>query len=375
MPLRDLLIRIAEIYDANALASNDVPGQALLRSVKERDDLPLPPGFTADGHGGQGFASSTPWIGVYDPEINTEPHDGLYLAYIFSADLSVVTLTLQQGVTSLKKKFPGRPDLRRELRERAKRLRAALPPALAPSWSHQPIFGSKDWRPRSYEAGSVVARRYEIANLPSEESLRTDLLEASRLLRDVAVAQRVHLQIPAVDDLVVEYLPEEHSTSDALDNFCPKDSSDYYVHVKGGKRRRTRSHEELIKDFGYHSVACGYTPIIAGMHPRDLVLRSSRESSQRSWLVEGKTVKNGNTTNAVRQAVGQLFEYSHFWHEKRGEPKPHLIALFTEGIGHYVEYLEEHGIASIWRSGDGWSGSPKAASWGLVSNPKMKDLT
>ncbi|CAM5577436.1 hypothetical protein SVIOM74S_02408 [Streptomyces violarus] len=106
MPLRDLLIHIADVYDATALASNDVPGQALLRGVKERHDLPLPPGFTADGHGGQGFASSTPWIGVYDPAINTEPHDGLYLAYIFSEDLSAVTLTLQQGVTSLKKSFP-----------------------------------------------------------------------------------------------------------------------------------------------------------------------------------------------------------------------------------------------------------------------------
>ncbi|GGT49296.1 MrcB family domain-containing protein [Streptomyces coeruleorubidus] len=375
MPLRDLLIHIADVYDATALASNDVPGQALLRGVKERHDLPLPPGFTADGHGGQGFASSTPWIGVYDPAINTEPHDGLYLAYIFSEDLSAVTLTLQQGVTSLKKSFPRRPDLRRELRARARRLRAALPPALAPNWSHEPAFGSKDWRPRSYEAGSVLARRYEIAAMPSEETLRADLLEASKLLRDVAVAQRVHLQIPGMDAPSVEYVPGEHSTSDALDNFCPKDDSDYYVHIQGGERRRTRRHEELIKDFGYHSVACGYTPIIAGMHPRDLVLRRYGGSSQPSWLVEGKTVKNGNVTNAVRQAIGQLFEYSHFWHELRGEPKPHLIALFTEGIGRYADYLEGHGIASVWRSGDGWDGSPRAASWGLVAKRDVSDIS
>ncbi|MEU6913165.1 MrcB family domain-containing protein [Streptomyces olindensis] len=371
MPLRDLLIRIAAIYDATALASKDVPGQALLRSVKEREDLPLPPGFTADGHGGQGFASGTPWIGVYDPAINTEPHDGLYLAYIFSADLSAVTLTLQQGVTSLKKSIPRRSELRRELQTRAQRLRAALPPASMLNWSHQPVFGSGDWRPRSYEAGSVIARRYEIAKLPTEEMLAADLLEASKFLRDVTVAQRIHLQMPDAADPRVEYLPEEHSASDALDGFCPKDSSDYYVHIQGGKRRRTRRHEALIADFGYHSVTCGYTPIVAGMHPRDLVLRRGDGSVQRSWLVEGKTVKNGNTTNAVRQAVAQLFEYSHFWHEKRGELKPYLIALFTEGIGHYAEYLEDHGIGSVWRSGDGWGGSPRAASWGLVNNDSM----
>ncbi|MCX3286054.1 DUF3578 domain-containing protein [Streptomyces sp. NEAU-H22] len=368
MALRDLLIRIAEIYDATALAANDVPGQALLRTVRGRGDLPLPQGFTADGHGGQGFATSTPWIGVYDPAINAEPHEGLYLAYIFSADLSAVTLTLQQGVTSLKRSIPQRPQLRGELTRRAKRLRAALPPALASSWNHTPDFGSKDWRPRSYEASSVAARRYEIVNLPTEEVLQADLLEASKLLRDAAAAQRVYLQMPRADEPVVEYAGEEHVSDGPLDGFCPKDSSDYYVHLKGGRRRRTRRHEELIKDFGIHSVACGYTPIIAGMHPRDLVLHRNVSSVKRAWLVEGKTVSNGNATEAVRQAIGQLFEYSHFWHEMRGEPKPHLIALFSEGIGHYAEYLEAHGVASIWRDGDDWGGSPSAASWGLVTN-------
>ncbi|MGW0705030.1 MrcB family domain-containing protein [Streptomyces sp. NPDC002643] len=365
MSLRDLLIRIAETYDSSALASNDAEAQVLLRGVKHRADLPLPPGFIADGHGGQGFASSTPWIGVYDPAINAEPHDGLYLAYIFSADLTAVTLTLQQGVTSLKRTIPGRPALRRELEVRGKRLQSALPPTLLPQWNHRPVFGSRDWRPRSYEAGSVAARRYEIVTLPSEEALVADLMQASRLLRDAAAAQRVYLQMPKLDEPIIEYLPEEHGTGDPLDRFHPKDSSDYYVRIQGGRWRRERHHEVLISDFGHYAANCGYTPIIDGMHPRDLVLRRGG-ARQRAWLVEGKAVKNGNATNAVREAVGQLFEYSYFWHEKRGEPKPHLIALFTEGIGHYTEYLEDHGVASIWRDGDEWCGSVSAVSWGLA---------
>lgn len=367
MSLRSLLMGIAETYDSEALASNDEPGQAFLRNVKNLSDLPLPPGFIADGHGGQGFASSTPWIGVYDPAINAEPHDGLYLAYIFSADLAVVTLTLQQGVTSLKRSFPGRPALRRELEVRGRRLRAALPPTLLSEWNHRPVFGSKEWRPRSYEAGSVAARRYEITALPSEEELAADLLEASRLLRDAAAAQRIYLQMPRLDEPAAEYLPDGHVAGDPLDRFHPKDSSDYYVRIQGGRRRRERRHEALIEEFGRHAANCGYTPIIDGMHPRDLVLRGGSASGQRAWLVEGKAVKNGNATIAVREAVGQLFEYSYFWHEKRGEPKPHLVALFTEGIGRYAEYLEDHGVASIWRDEDAWCGSQTAASWGLAA--------
>ncbi|MFC3577795.1 MrcB family domain-containing protein [Streptomyces yaanensis] len=366
--LRDLLIRIAETYDPKAGTSNKVSAQVLLRRVRRMTDLPLPHGFVASGHGGQTSASSTPWIGVFDPAINTQPHDGLYLAYIFDASLTSVTLTLQQGVTKLSKEYTKQADLRRELERRGKYLHAGIQPELAMNWQHVPVFGSKAERPRAYESGSVVARRYEIMHMPSEDVLAEDLRVASLLLRDAAASQRVWLQTPTDNEPFV-YVNEGHvPADDPLDDFHPNDSSDYYVRIKGGKHRRERRHEELIKDFGLHVVTRGYTPITQGMYPRDLVLRRAVVDGERAWLIEGKAVRKGNATKAVREAVGQLLEYSYYWHEKLGEPKPHLIALFTEDIGHYAEYLEDHGIASIWRSHDGdWAGSPMAVSWGLVA--------
>ncbi|MGQ4435981.1 MULTISPECIES: MrcB family domain-containing protein [unclassified Streptomyces] len=368
MPLRELLILIAETYDAQDGTSKAVPAQAVLRDVKEMTDLPLPHGFIASGHGGQGSASITPWIGVFDRAINTEPQEGLYLAYIFDASLASVTLTLQQGVTNLSREYPKQGDLRRELKQRAKHLRAGMQPQLAEHWTHVPAFGTKAERPRAYEAGSIVAKRYEISQLPSEDVLKTDLHTASLLLRDAAASQRIWLQTPSPNE-PFEYEPEEHaSDGDPLDGFHPNDSSDYYVRLKGGTHRRERRHEELIHDFGLHVVTRGYTPITLRMHPRDLVLRRSAAATQPDWLVEGKTVKNGNATRAVREAVGQLLEYSYYWYEKRDELKPHLVALFTEDVGEYSEYLEDHGIASVWRAPDGeWAGSPTATTWGLVA--------
>ena len=331
-------------------------------------DLPLPHGFVASGKGGQGSASSTPWIGVFGESINTQAQEGLYLAYIFDSTRTSVTLTLQQGVTRLSDVYPKLGDRLRELKRRARHLRAGLEPELAAQWAHAPTFNSKLERPRAYEAASVAARRYEIASLPAEDVLAEELRVASLLLRDAAASHRVWLQQPSDDEPVV-YEGEGHLPSpadDPLDGFRPNDSSDYYVHIKGGRRRRERHHEELIKDFGLHVVMRGYQPITLGMYPRDLVLRRPAVDPQRSWLVEGKAVKKGNATQAVREAVGQLYEYSYYWHLKRGEPKPHLVALFTEDIGHYAEYLEEHGIASIWRTEDGgWAGSPTAVSWDL----------
>ncbi|WP_097254409.1 MrcB family domain-containing protein [Streptomyces sp. Ag109_G2-15] len=366
MPLRDLLIRIAKTYDAKHGTSKGVKAQDLLREVKDMTDLPLPYDFVASGHGGQGGAATTPWIGVFDPEINKEPQEGLYLAYIFDADLTAVTLTLQQGVTKLSKEYKP-AELRRELKRRAKHLRAGIQPELAVQWTYTPAFGTRQDLPRAYEAGSVAARRYEIANLPSEEVLAKDLRTASLLLRDAAASQRIWLQTPTRDEPFV-FVNEGHvPADDPLDGFHPNDSSEYYVRIEGGQHRRERWHEELIKDFGLHVVTRGYTPITQGMYPRDLVLRRRVADEPRTWLVEGKAVKKGNATKAVREAVAQLLEYSYYWHEKRDEPKPHLIALFTEDIGQYAEYLEDHDIASIWRTTDGgWAGSSMAVTWDLA---------
>ncbi|WP_189588672.1 MrcB family domain-containing protein [Streptomyces massasporeus] len=367
--LRDLLIRIAETYDPEAGTASGVSAQDLLREVARMPDLPLPHGFVASGYGGKGSASRTPWIGVFGESINTQAQEGLYLAYIFDSTLTSVTLTLQQGVTKLSDTYPKLGDRLRELKRRARHLRAGMEPELAARWAHKPVFSSKLERPRAYEAASVAARRYEIASMPAEEVLAEELRVASLLLRDAAASHRVWLQQPLVSEPIV-YEGEGHlplPADDPLDGFRPNDSSDYHVHIRGGRRRRERHHEELIKDFGLHVVMCGYQPITLGMYPRDLVLRRPAVDQQRSWLVEGKAVKKGNATQAVREAVGQLYEYSYYWHQKRGEPKPHLVALFTEDIGHYAEYLEEHGIASIWRAeGGGWAGSPTAASWDLA---------
>ncbi|MFG2117609.1 MrcB family domain-containing protein [Streptomyces sp. NPDC048710] len=297
MPLRDLLIRIAKTYDAKGGTSKGVTAQDLLREVKGRADLPLPSGFVASGHGGQTTAASTPWIGVFDPEINKEPQEGLYLAYIFDADLTAVTLTLQQGVTKLSDEYKP-AELRRELVRRAKHLRAGIQPELAVQWTYAPSFGARQDRPRAYEAGSVAARCYEIANLPAEDVLAEDLRIASLLLRDAAASQRIWLQTTTLDDEPFVYTHEGHvPADDPLDGFHPNDSSDYFVRIKGGQHRRKRAHEELINDFGLHVVTRGYTPITRGMYPRDLVLRRRVADEPRTWLVEGKAVMKGNATN------------------------------------------------------------------------------
>ncbi|MFH9722349.1 MrcB family domain-containing protein [Streptomyces sp. NPDC017254] len=335
--------------------------------MASRTDLALPHGYKAEGHGGQTTPAATPWIGVFAEEGDKDPKRGLYLAYIFSADLKNVTLTLQQGITWLEERL-GRGRAREEhLRHHAARLRRAVRRQEAQGWVDEPELRDKAARPRAYEAASVIAKTYDTAGLPSDVTLVEDLLTGIAFLHRVQEADRVWWMGDDADALEMSYEPHVHvgPIADPLAGFHPKDSSDYVVEIKARQQVKRRSHEKLVEDFGGHVVKRGFDPITHLQHPKDLVLRRHGGDAGEEWLVEAKVVRGGNPTVAVREALGQLYEYRHFLY--RDQPELFLIGLFSEEIGVYAPYLEGHGIASVWRSGDGWDGSPKARGWGMTT--------
>lgn len=369
MGIRDLLLEIAHTYEASEGTKREVKGQIVLREVKDRIDLPLPTGLFAEGHGGQSTAAATPWIGVFDPEINSSAQRGLYLAYIFSADLRSVSLTLQQGITHLEYRL-GKGQARQDhLRRQAARLRRALGRQRRNEWVDEPELRHGAARPKAYEAASVMARQYDVVDLPQETVLADDLVYAADALKRTSVAERLWWFEDVESQLEVSYPSNDHMVSedDPLAGFQPKDSSDYIANIAAKQQIKRRRHEALIAEFGIHIVSRGFTPTTRLMHPRDLVLRRQSEGEGGDeWLVEAKVVRHENPTDAVRQSVGQLFEYSHFLYRERSLPEPHLIGLFTEDVGIYSGYLEQRGIASIWRTRSGWDGSPTAEGWGMV---------
>lgn len=275
-----------------------------------------------------------------------------------------MTLTLQQGVTELERKIKKRKPFLTHLERQATRLFEALPPKLVTDWNHRPSLGGDPGSlPESYEVASVVARRYEIASLPPEEVLNRDMRVAASLLQRAAAAQR------SLRSTEGEEVPGgEASSSDPLSGFQPRSSKGYVANIAAKQQLKSQHHEALIEDFGTYIQTRGYQPTNLRIHPKDLLLHHQEAAGEGSpeWLVEVKMVADGNPTAAVRGAVGQLLEYSHFLYRERQRPAPHLLALFSEDILAYAQYLEAQGIASIWRAGDGWAGSPTAAAWGMV---------
>jgi hypothetical protein len=96
------------------------------------------------------------------------------------------------------------------------------------------------------------------------------------------------------------------------------------------------------------------------VHPRDLVLTGPGGEI----LVEAKTVR-ANAELAVREAIGQLFSYRHFWYRHKQQQDPRLLALFSEPIGDaFVALLGDLEISAVWFERGSWRGSQ--ALGGLV---------
>jgi len=154
---------------------------------------------------------------------------------------------------------------------------------------------------------------------------------------------------------------DERSPGDPLWHFAPKDASDYLSHIAGQELVKTRAHEELVRDYGQWAAGRGFKPFT--LHPRDLVL----EHAGGEWLIEAKMLYDGNATEAVRAAVGQLLTYRHFFYVLPRRPRPSLLALFSESIGiAYVQFLDSLSIVSVWRSASSWQGSSDAVAAGLA---------
>jgi hypothetical protein len=355
MNLRDFFAHVAATYDRTAPMAH--PTQKFL--VSARDVLPehAPGGFIVIGSGGHGLPTFTPWVGFFNPDETVSPQTGIYVVYLFSSDLSRLTLTLLQGEEKLRQTY-GDTEARRRLAADALRIRGTLIDEVDDLETDIDLGPKQGARQRAYRAGTIVATHYDARDLPTEEMLRTDLRRFLQLYEH-AIESRTRLLLgspgaisaPGVTNLA-------SSDGNPLRDFKPKNDADYVATLKGRKLVKTRRHERLVRDYGEWAQGRGFTP--ATEHPKDLVLR--KEGAQ--FLVEAKVVRNGNATQAVREAVGQLLTYSHFLSDG---PPPQLVALLSEDVGRaYVQFLSKIGIGSVWFSKGRWFGSPETMSVGLA---------
>lgn len=355
--IRDYLAGIAAGYNMNSLHS---PGHELLRRAPEVFVPLIPGGLRVAGSGGKGTPTFTPWVGIFDPDEAPTPEAGIYLVWIFKRDLDEVVLTLLQGVTALGKKI-GFAESYPVLKLTADRIRGGFKADLS-GLDYTANFG-KDRRQAGYTAATIIAKTYQLSNLPSEENLRHDLRRMLRLYQE-SIWVKKSLQITVPGEVITATPPIAREPGEESGGFKPKSREDYFVEMNARRqRRRGDRHELLLSQYAEFATGLGHRPRNIRVHPRDMTM----QVQSNEWLVEAKVVYNGNASQAARAAIGQLFEYAHIYYD--ADKRPGLMALFTEPIGAlYVEVLERLGIAAVWKGESGWEASELAHVAGLMGD-------
>jgi len=151
------------------------------------------------GSPGMGNWARGPWVGVFDRLITSGAQGGYYPVYLFREDMQGLYLSLNQGMTVLKRQY--KSDAKTALRARAGNFRAMLGTALKPfpelDIDLAPSAPSNDTA--FYEAGNICAKYYPARALPDEATLASDL-SAMLSLYDGLVQQDVVGDPAAVAD-------------------------------------------------------------------------------------------------------------------------------------------------------------------------------
>lgn len=132
-----------------------------------------------EGSAGQSKWAAVPWIAFLDPAVTNSAIRGYYVVYLFSADMRLVYLSMNQGTTAVNEEF--KKNAPQVLRERANLFCARVPEYMT-HFSNDPIdLASSLRRPIAYKNGHAFGCVYDLTNLPSEQELQDDLDQMLKL--------------------------------------------------------------------------------------------------------------------------------------------------------------------------------------------------
>jgi hypothetical protein len=364
---------LKEILEAPVLLRYDMkagqkqPAQKALLLARNDFKNFVPVGYKIRVSGSAVNIPEIPWISILNPELTTTTQAGLYLVYLYSADLTALYISMNQGYTRHRENaenngFKGKNaaqealvTLNSESKDIVKILKNEN---LIPDNAVLKInLKSESELPKGYESGHIVGFRYETNNLPPESELQSNLdlmlsiydavKEANDSLRINSPKNRITMSrnIASKETSVFE----EKLVAPAF--FEPRNREEYVANYARSMYKVSPLHEALINQFAEYATTYGWTPLNKKIQQRDLVLK---DGSGFEILIEAKTVGKSQE-DVVRQAIGQLFSYRYVYYQ--GEDIP-LIALFNREISTFWQgLLGSLGIKFIFFRNNSWDGT------------------
>lgn len=229
---------VSQLFTDNAVAEfvrREVP-LVVAQVIGENDR------YIVHGSPGQGNWARVPWVAVYDRFITETAQDGFYVVYLVTEDFSGVYLSLNQGVTTIRRVYGS--DAKDALAVRASDYIARLGQI-----DNSLIVGPIDLRVTSasslgafYEQGSICAQYYKRGEIPNDEILGKDLRELLKLYL-----------LLATKDLAAASVSSEEDDEVGLNN---EDLINLREHKRIERNRKLAARAKKIH--GYTCQACGF---------------------------------------------------------------------------------------------------------------------
>lgn len=131
--------------------------------------------YIVEGSPGQGNWARVPWAAIFDRFVTETAQEGYYLVYLVREDFSGVYLSLNQGVTTIKRQYG--TDARQALATRAQDFLARIG-EIPVGIIKGPIdlrLSKKSKLASLYEPGAICSVFYEKDEIPSDKVLTSDL--------------------------------------------------------------------------------------------------------------------------------------------------------------------------------------------------------
>jgi 5-methylcytosine-specific restriction protein A len=175
----DYLRAIQEPFASNRVADHirtEVPAAVRRQMSADYGDLII------KGSAGQGVWAAIPWVAFFDPLETTSATYGLYVVYLFSADMERLYLSLNQGTTAVYHEFGPRYG-RQVLRSRADLMFNRVKEHTKAGMAREIDLASDGSLALGYEAGHAIGYVYDLAAIPSDIVLAADLDQVLKLYR------------------------------------------------------------------------------------------------------------------------------------------------------------------------------------------------
>lgn len=204
--------------------------------LETSDAVSRRPGLEVKISVGKGNWTKTPWIAILDNEVTTSTQNGVYVVFLVAEDLSVTYLTLNQGVTALRKSL-GDAAAIKEMRRVAAAIRPHIENTADDGFALDEGIELKSQASaaRKYEAGTIAHLALPTDELPDDAAIEhflevvLDAYETAKHvnLSDVAKSSDhpehdVEVESYALDDALRELFLEREDVERHLETWRNK---------------------------------------------------------------------------------------------------------------------------------------------------------